>query len=312
MADTPLSALDTGPDQRFKLVDLVPAALVVATIGLLVLGDRAFRAAGDTDDSIDWWSAGLLLAIAFALALALRPFQFRLVRVLEGYWRPNRLTDFAFELGVQRQLARMRDLQRVVNAQPTRHIDHERRRTAREQLRRYPEPDRVLPTALGNALRSAEDSAGARYGMDAVTVFPRLFGLVDDALRDEYVSLVDQYDSNARLAVSLAVATPACTAIGVYQLGAIGLLGLCLLLVAWVFYRGAVEAAGLSGSLLHTIVDLHRFDLLARLRVPLPTNPAEERSHNELLSRWLAEPRGRSFPVERYVHPDDPAPSPAR
>ena len=147
----------------------------------------------------------------------------------------------------------------------------------------------MLPTALGNALRSAEDSAGTRYGLAAITVFPRLYGLVDDPVRAEYASLVDQYDSSAHLAASLTVATPVCTAIGVYQLGAIGLLGLGLLPLAWVFYRHS-EAAGLSGDLLHTIIDLHRFDLLARLRVPLPATPQEERYHNVLLSRWLADP----------------------
>lgn len=306
MAETPLSAIDAGPDQRFKLVDLVPAAVVVATIGLLVLGDRAFGAASAGEESIDWWNAGLLLGIAFVLAIALRPFQFRLVRILEGYWRPNRLTAFAFELGVQRQLARRRDLKLTVNAKPTRHIDRERQATAREQLRRYPKPARMLPTALGNALRSAEDVAGDRYGLDAVTVFPRLFGLVDDALRNEYVSLVDQYDSSARLAVSLTVAAPVCTGIAIHQLGGVGVLGLCLLPLAWVFYRGAVESAGLSGDLLHTIIDLHRFDLLTRLHVPLPATPEEERCYNKLISDWLARPRERSFPVERYAHPEGP------
>lgn len=307
MADSPVSALELDLGERFKLVDLVPAALIVTTVALLFLGSWVT----DRSNGVPaWWSAGLLLGVAFVVALAIRPFQVRLVRILEGYWKPTALTSFLFDLGVQHHRGRRNDLLRLANSATNakRRIDRERGDWAREQLRRYPvAEDRIMPTALGNALRSAEDLAGSRYGLSTTAAFPRLFGLIGDQVRAEYVSLVDQYDSGARLAVGVAITAPVCAAIAFVQLGALGLLPLTAIVFSWVFYRGAVETAALSGELLHAIVDLHRFELLEHLRVPLPATPADEVQLNQKLSEWFiaGEVQG-GFPIERYDHPPRP------
>src|SRR4051812_1484491 len=111
--EPPVAALNVDLGQRSKLVDLVPAVLVVSTVGLLYLGDWA---SDPSKAAPTWWSAGLLLGGAFILALALRPFQIPLVRWLEGYWKPGRVTAFLFDLGVQRQRDHRNDLRRTVNA----------------------------------------------------------------------------------------------------------------------------------------------------------------------------------------------------
>jgi hypothetical protein len=300
--ETPLSAVTVDLGERFKLVDMVPAVIVAVTIGLFFLGDRVVATSADEPW---WWSAGLLVGVAFIGALALRPFQVRLVRYMEGYWKPGRLTGVAFDLGVQRHRGRKAELTRLINEMSLSNdrIHVERADWAREQLRRYPADHRILPTALGNALRSAEDLAGSRYGLSAPLVFPRMFGLTDDSLRGEYASLVDQYDSNARLSVSAALASVVCCVIALFQVGVIGLLPLAGLGIAWLFYKGAVESAALSGEVLGVIIEVSRFDLLDRLRVPLPGTPGEEFQTNQNLMKWFADGEPGEFPVDQYRHP---------
>ncbi len=96
-----------------------------------------------------------------------------------------------------------------------------------------------------------------------------------------------------------------------------GLLTLFGLVLAWVFYQGAVEAAAKSGEKMTAIVDLHRFDLLEQLRVELPQNPEEEAQLNGRLNSFftaggrVTECRSRSIvtlsPSEQTGEPYDPA-----
>ncbi len=89
----------------------------------------------------------------------------------------------------------------------------ERAQRAETFLReRFASPERLLPTALGNVLRSAEDRAGVRYGADSVVVWPRLFPLLPEQLARSVEDEVTQLDVSARLTVTWAAA--ALTALG--------------------------------------------------------------------------------------------------
>ena len=288
--------------RRFKVVDLIPTLLTGATLIIILMWDQ-FSTSSD-EESPWWWRVGLVAAVAMGVALVLRPLQIRLVRLLEGYWPDSALHAFIFNVGVSRQSARKAWLTRLARraraeGEP---VTRERAGWAVEQLRRYPQEDRLLPTRLGNALRAAEDLAGARYGMDPSWALPRLYPLLDEALRDAYDESVDQYDSSARLAVAVTLATVAATALITLSSGAWGLLATSGLFLAYFAYIGAVEAAAFSGELLVVIIDLHRFDLIEKLRVRLPNTAAAEADLNRELGRFFTsvDPQ-RRFP-RSYRH----------
>jgi hypothetical protein len=69
---------------------------------------------------------------------------------------------------------------------------------------RYPAADRIMPTRLGNALRSVEDTAGKQYGLDAILTAPHL-ALVAAERHVKYLhDSRQQMDTSVRLcAVSL-------------------------------------------------------------------------------------------------------------
>ena len=62
---------------------------------------------------------------------------------------------------------------------------------------------------------------------------------------------------------------------------------LAALALAWPSFRGSVNAAIAYGKLLRSAIDLHRFDLLQALHLPLPANPEAERTLNAQLSDLL-------------------------
>ena len=61
------------------------------------------------------------------------------------------------------------------------------------------------------------------------------------------------------------------------------------LVLAVLGYRGALAGATTYTLQFATVFDLHRFDLLAALRVPLPASAAEERRTWRRLERLLAD-----------------------
>lgn len=77
------------------------------------------------------------------------------------------------------------------------------------------------------------------------------------------------------------------------------------LTTSWIAYRGAVLAAIAYGESIDTAFDLHRFDLIAALRLPLPADDIEERkAYTALCDYWR---QGITTPTH-YRH-DSGAPS---
>jgi hypothetical protein len=85
----------------------------------------------------------------------------------------------------------------------------------------------------------------------------------------------------------------------VFALAAVVLLGLLLmhgwwlavpagcLVLAWLACRGTVTAALAYNEALRVAFDLHRFDLLTALHLPLPESREEEKAQNDDLSAFL-------------------------
>jgi hypothetical protein len=226
-------------EARFRVTQLLPILLLSLLVALLVVAGAPAETPTldrlvDHLDNDEW---GLLLAVALAslfVALLLRPFQLQLVRVLEGYWPDNRATSVLAAHMRASQAAHKAELSaRAALADPhmseyldehLKRLEHrtdqcaaahlrvarrwrggpETRARLFDHARWYPTEERLLPTRLGNTLRSIEDNAGQRYGLSTVTIWPRLYPLLSDTLRQESQRARDDYDTAARLCAALA------------------------------------------------------------------------------------------------------------
>lgn len=322
--------LDATKDlgNRFRLVGL----LSTAALGLFVLALLASGAPGQSPQlgrlaaraaSLSA-AEGVLLAVSLiVLALVAQPLQLPLVRLLEGYWGASIIGRVLAAPGKGFHRARRNRL----NRRQQRPADEAtgrmaQREAAARKLRRYPPAAAVLPTALGNALRSAELRAGDRYGLDTVVAWPRLYPLLSGKLAGVVDDLRDQLDIAARLCAVFVLAT----GVGVGLLAPQGwwlTVPASTAVLAWLCYRSAIISAVSYGEALEAAFDLHRFDLLTALHLPLPADLANEINANEQLTRFLRAPQEEVFRLRqtghginfRYQHdppdPGTPAPQPA-
>ncbi|GLW24140.1 hypothetical protein DI270_017020 [Microbispora triticiradicis] len=234
--------------------------------------------------------AGQLLAVA-------RP---GLVRWYEGHWPDSPL---------------LRPLRRALLA---RHLAAQsvRRAADADLFLGYPRTaQRTLPTRLGNVLRAAEEH-GDRYGMDATTVWPRLYTV----LPDPFLASFAQAAAAMETAVMISFLGGAFAVVG----GTLAVLVLpgagavCCVwggaLVAILGYRGAVRAARPYAQLIRSAFDVHRFLLLEAMRLRLPESPAQERAQWEQLGKlwYRGAPDYDRIPALRYPASSAPSPEPAR
>jgi len=301
-----LVGLDAGAlGSRFSLVSMLPTSVATLVVVFVVEAgapgsepswDQAIQSARDFDGS----DVALLAIAVLVVAVILHPLQLSLVRLLEGYWGSSaRVQRWSAWLIARQAKARQRLVDRATldpdatSLPPDAVIAEELRR------RRYPDGD-LLPTALGNTLRAAERSAGRLYGMDAVVLWPRLYPVMGDRQRAVVEDRRDQLDLAARLSATLAVLALVTAGLlwryPVWWLVPLAALGLSLL-----SYRAAVAAAVAYGESLHVTFDLHRFDLVAALHLPLPADNETEIRQNAQLSSWLRQ--GGPVPPA-YRHPD--------
>lgn len=280
---------------RFSLVGLMPTLLLgLFVLSLLLSGAPADAPSidriGERTGDFDAWETALIFLALLGAALVLQPFQTPLVRLLEGYWGTRGPGGWLAEKGVERQLKQLGKLDRLAKS-PLSGPEDPRATAAvaaaAERERLFPADETaLLPTRLGNVMRSGETRAGAAYGLEAVVVWPRLYPVLGEAVRAVVDDRRDQLDLSARFCA-------------VFVTGAIVSFGLLVphgvwlavpagcLVLAWLAYRGTVTAALAYGEALRMAFDLHRFDLLNALHLPLPQTRSEEKEQNAGLSAFL-------------------------
>ncbi|MFC1437022.1 hypothetical protein ABUW04_02035 [Streptacidiphilus sp. N1-10] len=280
---------------RFFLVDYLPTFAAGLLLTVLVWAgapgphldfDRAWHTAADL-------GIGELTLAATALLLAAmlgRPLQLAVVRLLEGRWpgvlRPLRRLSCSRQQKLRRSLA-------AAAALPDTNVDISPARTqaigaAGARLRRrFPPEGLELPTALGNALAAMEATAGDAYGYDAVTAWPRLYPVLGDRMRAIVDDQRNSLDAAARLSATMAATALAAAALLARSHWWL-LLAAVPLVISRVAYLGAVQAALAYGRAVESAFDLHRFDLLTALHLPLPADTAaERRTAAQLSDAWL-------------------------
>jgi hypothetical protein len=145
----------------------------------------------------------------------------------------------------------------------------------------------LLPTLLGNALLRGERLSGDRYGLDMPVVGPRLFPFISPRLQAAVNQQLDLISASASLCVALAVVTLATLPLLV-RLDVWSLLPLAPAVVAALAYRGAVAASLHHGTLLCTVFDLHRYDLIKAFHYKIPEDVRSITELNRMISQFLA------------------------
>lgn len=295
-------------------------------------------------------AAALFAFLAFLGGVLLRPFEAALVQFLEGYWAAPSLLAPLRRASVERHRRRRARAMTAIkhaaqdsvapNPPPrpgpgirrslTELAAHDRaaarsnRAVARalEIRRGYPvevrapvetpdeDPDgELMPTLLGNALLRGERLSGDRYGLDMPTVYPRLYPFISPRLQGAVVQQMDLISAAASLCITLTVTTVATLPL-IARVDGWSLLPLAPALLAYLAYRGAVAAALFHCTILATVMDLHRFDLIKAFHYAIPKTEAGISNLNRQLSRFLYEEgsrldQHRSFDRLGMVHPAD-------
>lgn len=315
----------------FTVVSFLPSVPFVAYIILLqksgAWGGRVHL--GRALVSLDTTDAVILGVGSLTLAMALHPLQFAFVQFFEGYWGSSRLAVSAATMCMERHRRRQRTLtaeawrreEAFKKKDPPSVIEAARGTLAAlvravesgRQATYYPtDLAMIMPTRLGNVLRRYELEAGRAYGLDCLTVLPRIMQRADQRDIDYVQNQRTQLDLAVRTAV-LGLAAAVTTVAYMHDHGVWLLLSLAPYGLAFAAYRGAVRVAHEYGMSLAVLLDLNRFTLYEQLHLEMPDGLGAERELNSRLMPLLGldqyarsafrQPVPLSAPF-MYHHPD--------
>lgn len=222
------------------------------------------------------------LFLASLAAMLVKSMTTPTLKFLEGYGWPQWTIRKAFK---QKSEERMKCLlekaldETGINFAKLNAVERHEYHKLDQKCMHLPETDALMPTRLGNLLRSFEQKPQERYGLDAIICWPRLWILLPAELQTEL--------TEARNALNDAV-----------QIWIWGLLFLvwtswswwALLVsgfVMWAAYHWMRQAALIYGQLVQASFDMYRHSLYKALRWPLPQNPAQEAEEGKKLTAYL-------------------------
>lgn len=282
----PLGNAATSVSPRFNLVSLAPSALLATVIGGLI-ASGAFTGVPSVhllivrSGKVNVFIASVIFLLVFSAALVLHPFQLLLVRILEGYWEDVPVLRKLRYVGIEINRRRRWEVNVLKNRKDL-------------GLRSYPpKTEDLLPTRLGNVLRSAERQAGQRYGFsNAVEIMPMIYPSISSSLADNVDDTRNDLDMACRMcAVLWVIALVAGGTLAADGAIASAAAWLAVPLTAAVFgifsYRAAIRCAEDYGRILYYIFDLHRRDFIRAFGYVPPESPEDERNLITDITRWL-------------------------
>jgi hypothetical protein len=157
----------------------------------------------------------------------------------------------------------------------------ENRQDAAWDLARYFPPSRegLLPTRLGNAIRAFEQHSNVVWGLDSVTIWPRIEALLSAEERELLVDSKVNFNLFLNAAV-VALGVGACLVIDQAVFAPLSVWWWPLYAIpfalAYVLYRLAVGPATEWGDAVRSSIDLHRLELYEKLGVRAPTSFSDE------------------------------------
>jgi hypothetical protein len=302
-----VDALTNRLGTRFLAVTVIPNALLIAYVGFLIAAGAPARSPslGRALMVLDRLTLSQIIAIILGLliiSVATHPLQTPLIQLVEGYWwglpfGPGIMDRFTDRFRDQRNLAR-KELRRL-QAIPKRDWNWAAEQSFIEARRRLfwlpAQQVNLLPTALGNTLRTGEVRAGSRYGLSLDLALPRLAPLMGASSLADLRDRRNQLDAAVRLCIAAGVATAASIGL-LLSHGPWLFLALGTYLLCWACYQSGVAAArGFSNSLA-AAVDLHHLQLFDSLQLKRPADLADELRQNATLTKLF---RGERLDVEQ-------------
>jgi hypothetical protein len=221
----------------------------------------------------------ILAGVAVVAGLILSGASFYITRLFEGYWR-WRVAQALYRAGIALQRRRY---DRLVSIRDDKTKASNERRRAGSKLDRYFPPSReaLLPTRVGNAIRAFEEHSKRLWGLDSVTIWPRIEVLLGAEERELHVdakinfyvfvnAAVGAFAVGVALVVDQALYAPQPTSPWLLLYAIPFVLAYCL-------YRLAVDPATEWGDYVRSSIDLHRLELYEKLGVRAPTSFSDER-----------------------------------
>jgi hypothetical protein len=260
-----------------------------------------------------------VLCIVAASAFVVQRFDTPIIRFLEGYWhpwlQPIRQTRIAHyrqhkqALSQQsqtlrtleaQQKARFQTLKTIIETQGATSLtpaerdeyrqlnEHFLTPTQQETLARIrlalhnlPANTDLMPTRLGNILRTAERRPLEKYGLDAIICWSRLWLLLPEAAKKDLQDARADLNNAARLWL-WSILFLVWSSLGAWWTVPLGILS-----ALFAYYNWAIAAAITYGDLIEASFDLYRHLLYESLRWNLPTDANEERRVGQQLTEYL-------------------------
>jgi hypothetical protein len=242
--------------------------------------------------------------------------------VYEGYWSEifpyhSRMRLYVESLENKRKTKKLNlwlslqgDLITIAQHDP---LDEKRYATVHDRLVNHfpPEKKDILPTAFGNQLLAAEKYPLVTYGMDIIYWWPRLWLLLSDSERTENEELLIPLIALLNTATALYGGGIGYLVCFVHQIPLVIELGWFTILfevgifagfiiAGYVFYHLAILQLIPYGDNIRAVADLHRFDLLKALHLPLPDTIQGEQKIWRELQEWIIV--RNIFSAPGYVH----------
>jgi hypothetical protein len=264
------------------------------------------------------WGAVALLFVVLVMTGLLYNLNIPIIRLYEGYsWEASVIGAGIRKLKKQR-LKRIEtlhaSLQNLVNRLSQASPDHslvpqlraEKGALAQVLNNQLPKEQWLLPTRLGNIIRSFETYSSLAYGMDAIVLWPRLIAKIDPS----FASTIDEAKTSFdfMLNVSFLSAFTALEIAAIFVIHPMTLSWGSLLPYFWraaifialalLFYEFAVNRAAAWGETVRAAFDLYRLDLLKVLGYEeKPLTYQEERAMWLDISEQALYPKSRNAPL---------------
>lgn len=241
------------------------------------------------------------LLIVTISAFVIQRFDLTILKFLEGYWPSGMSQLRKLMVRQQKQLWKNAKEKRkniriqldglekkLQESSGTRELDEDNYFSLQEQfvqldlqLMHFPTSSNlIMPTKLGNILRSSEMYSSNRYGIDAVICWPRIWLILPDNVKQELQEARANLNASARNLI-WSILFLICWTPFAYWAAIIGLLAIRI------NYVWLIDAAIIYADLIRSVFDLHRQDLYKSLRLPQPNDPNEEKKLGKQLTQYL-------------------------
>ncbi len=228
---------------------------------------------------------GLTLGLAILIIsdVIMEGFTMPLLQLLEGYYWLHWVDMGAIRATVAAKRAERESLKSTYGTDP---VATRRYQALSQELTNYAlDSNHIMPTTVGNILRAAEEYSRERYGLEAVTVWPRLWVLLSDELKQELILARAQLNRAVQV-MAWGILFPIWAIFAAWNFIMLFALVIAPIMVIVGYYQ-AIQSATTYGDFIRTAFDLHRFKLYEALKWPRPEDTESEIDVGESLTQYL-------------------------